>query len=74
MVCYPYTPGRWQLCINSVTYGAVDAMDNDNFTTVLKSFVIISSLQVAQVNTKKVPALEHLGLAKKWGISPKKAF
>ena len=44
------TPAREQLLINSVTlysYDAADDMDDDNFATVLESFVIISSLQVA---------------------------
>ena len=35
-------------------------MDNDNFATVFESFVIIFSLQVAQVTTKKDPMLYHL--------------
>ena len=41
------------LIINSVTlyaYDAADAIDNDNFATVLESFIIISSLWIAQVN------------------------
>ena len=39
-------------------------MDNNNYATVLDSYVIISSLQV----------LDHLVLAKRWGISPEKAL
>ena len=71
------TPARRQLFINSVTlyaYNATDVMDDDNCDTFLESFVIISSLQVAQVDTKKVLRLDNLVLAKKWGISPKKAL
>ena len=53
-------------------YDAVDVMDDDNHATVLESFVSISSLQVAQVNTKKVSGLNLL--AKKWGVSPKRVL
>ena len=48
----PNTPARVQLFINSVTscaYDATDVMNDDNYATVLKSFVNTSSLQVAQV-------------------------
>ena len=65
------------LFINSVTLYACDSadvMDDDNFATVLGCFVSTSSLWVAQGNTKKVEGLDHLVLAKKWGISPKKAL
>ena len=71
----PPTPVRWQLFINSVTsyvYDATDVMDDDNFATVLESFVNILSLQVTQVNSKEALALDHLGFTKKWDISPKK--
>ena len=51
----------------------VDVMDNDNYATVLERFVISSSLQVAQVSTKKIPGLDHVVLVKKWVISPMKA-
>ena len=45
----PTTPTRGQLFINSATsyaYNAADVMDDGNFATMLKSFVIILSLQV----------------------------
>ena len=73
----PKTPARGQLFINSVTlyaYDAADDINNDNYATLLESFVITPSLWVAQVNTKKVSGLNHLVLVKKWGISPKKAL
>ena len=63
----PKTPAK-RKSLKSVTlcaYYAADVMGNDSFATVLESYVTISSLHVAQVNTKKVPALEHLILAKK---------
>ena len=47
---------------NSVTlynYDAADVMDDDNYATVLDSYITTSSLQVAKVHTKKVPGLEH---------------
>ena len=39
-------------------YDAADVMDDENYTTVLESFVSASSLQVADVNTKKVSGLD----------------
>ena len=77
MVVIPNTPARGQLFINLVTLYAYDAADDaidDKFATVLEGFIIIYSIQVAQTNTKKVAALDHLVLMKKWGISPKKAL
>ena len=71
------TQARWQLFINSVTSYACDApdvMDDDNYAKVLKRFANTSSLWVAQVNTEKVSVLDHLVLAKKRGISPKKSL
>ena len=68
---------RRQLLINSVTlysYDAAVVMDDDNYATVLKTFVGILSLLIEKVNTEKVSGLHHLVLAKKWGISPKKAL
>ena len=44
-----------QLIINCVTwyaYDAADAMDDDNYATVLESFVSTSSMQVAQGRRK----------------------
>ena len=55
-------------------YDAAGEMDNDSYATVLKSFVITFSLQVASVNNKKVSVLKHLVHAKEWGISPKRAL
>ena len=49
-------------------------MDDNNYATVLESFVITSSLQLAQGNTKKISGLEHLVLVKNLGISPMKAL
>ena len=49
-------------------------MNNNDYATVLKSFFDMSSLGVAQVNTKNVSELNHLLLAKKWGIPPEKAL
>ena len=72
----PNTPANGQLFINSATLYASDAayvMDDDNLATVLQNSVTISSLKVAQINTKKVP-LEHMVLAKKWGILLKKSL
>ena len=69
----PNSPARGQLCINSVTlyaYDAADVMADDNYATVLDSYVTASSLQVDKLHTKKVPGLDHLVLA----ISPKKAL
>ena len=54
-------------------YNAADVTDNDNYVIALESSVNASSLQVAQVNTKKVAGLDYFVLAKKCGISPKKA-
>ena len=48
--------------------------NDNNHTTVLKSYATTSSLQVAKVCIQKVPGLDHLVLAKKWEISPKKAL
>ena len=45
------------IIINSVTsysYDIADVMDNDNYATVLETFVRTLSLQVAQVATEKV--------------------
>ena len=53
---------------------AADVMDNDNFVTVLEGFIILSSLSVAQANTKKLPPLDYLVLAKKWDILTKNAL
>ena len=44
-------------------YVAADVMGNDNYATVLESFVIILSLEVAQVNTKKESRLGHMALS-----------
>ena len=49
-------------------------MDDENYATVLKSYDTTLSLWVAKVHTGKVPGLDHLVLAKSWGISPKKAL
>ena len=46
-------------------------MDDNNFATVLENVIIISS-KVPPVYTEKVPALDHLVLAKMRCISPKK--
>ena len=54
-----------QLLRNSVTsyaYDAADVLDDNNFATVLESFMKLS-LQVAQVNTKKVSGLGYLALS-----------
>ena len=55
-------------------YDAADVMDDDNYTTVLDSYVTTSSLQVTKVCTKKLPGLDQLVLAKRWGILSKKAM
>ena len=71
----PNTPARVQLFFNSVTlfsYDAADVIDNDNYVTVLESFVGTLLRRVVQVSTKKVSGLDHLVLAREWGISPKK--
>ena len=52
----------------------LDVLDDNNFNTVLERFVILSSLQVAQVNTKKFPVLNQLVSVKKLGISHKNAL
>ena len=39
------------------TDNAADFMDDNNYVTVLESFVSTSSLWVAQINTKKVSGL-----------------
>ena len=65
------------MCINSVksyAYDAADVMDDDNFTTVLDSYVTTSPLQAAKVSAMKVSRLDHLVLAKRWGISPQKTL
>ena len=52
---------RGQLFINSVksyAYDAANVTDDNNFATVLKSFVITSSKQVEQVKTKNILALD----------------
>ena len=71
----PNTPARAQLFIISVildAYDVADVMGDNNYATLLDSFVSTSSLQVAQIHTKKVSGLNHLVLDKKWGILPKK--
>ena len=76
-IVIPTMPAKQWFFINSVTsyaYDNADVMDNDNFTTMLESFVIILSLLVAQVNTNKIPVHYHLDLAKKWDISTKKCL
>ena len=73
----PNTPARGQWYINSVTLYACDAadvMNDDNYATMLDNYATTSSLQVAKVSTKKVPGLDHLVLAKRWGILPKKGL
>ena len=73
----PSLPARGQLSVNSLILYAYDSayvMDNGNYATVLESFVSTLQLQVAQVNTEKVSGLDHLVLAKKWGIPPEKAL
>ena len=60
--------------LSSYAYDAAYVMDDNNCATVLVRFVNALLLQVAQVNTKKVSGLDNLVLAKKWGISPKKAL
>ena len=58
--------------INSVMFLAYDAVyvtDDDEFATVLEAYIIVTSVHVTQLQTKK-EALDHLGLAKKWCISP----
>ena len=52
----------------------MDAINDDNYATMLESFVSTLSLQVAQDNTKNVWGIDHFVLAKKWGILPKKTF
>ena len=67
----PHSPAKGQLFINSVTsyaYDAANVMDDDNCATVLESFLSTLSLQVTQVNTKKVSVFDHFVLVKKWGI------
>ena len=59
---------RGQFFINyviSYAYHASDIIDDKNYATELESFVSTLSLQVAQINTKKVSRLDHLVLAKK---------
>ena len=54
----PNTPAWGQLYINSVTsyaYDAADVMNNDNYATVLDSYVTTSSLWVAQEGTRAWP-------------------
>ena len=63
----PNTPAREQLYINSVilyAYDAADVIYDDNYATVLDSYVTTSALPVAKVSTKKVLGLNHLALAK----------
>ena len=55
-------------------YDAVDVMDDDNYATVLESFVNTSSLQATQIHTEKVTGLDHVVLAKKWDILLEKAL
>ena len=50
-----------------------DVMDDNNYATVLESLNILS-LQVSHVYTKQLSGIDHLVLAKKWGVSPKKAL
>ena len=69
MICLPTTSVKGQLFfsyISSYAFDIVDEMDDDNFATVLESYVTISSLQVAQFDTEKVQVLDHLVIAKKW--------
>ena len=71
------TPASGQLFINSVNlydYDAADVMEHDNYATVLESLVNTLWLHIAQVDTEKVSWHDHLFIAKKWGISPKKAL
>ena len=73
----PNTTTRGQLSINFITlyhYYDADVMDNDNYTTVLENLILTSSLQVAQINMEKLSGLDHVVLAKKWGISPENAL
>ena len=49
-------------------------MDDDNCATVLESFLSTLSLQVTQVNTKKVSVFDHFVLVKKWGIFWKSTY
>ena len=62
--------------LNSVTlnaYEAADVIDDDNFVSVLKSFVIISSLS-STIEYQEDTSTWHLVLAKKLDILPKKAI
>ena len=77
LLVIPTIAARGQLVINCFTsyaFNAADVMDNDNFATVLETYVTISFLQITQVNTEKVPSFDHLVLARKWCISPEKAL
>ena len=61
-----FTPARGQLFINSVTsyaYDAANAIDDNNYATVLQSFLSTSSLQVAHAYKTKVSGHKHLILA-----------
>ena len=71
----PTTPARGQIFINSLTlyaYVVADVMDDDNYTTVLESFVNTSLLQVTQVNTKKVLGSTICFLSERGVFHPKK--
>ena len=70
-VVSPDTPARRQLFINYDTAGVID---DDNYATVLKSFVSTLSWQTVQVNTNKVSGIDNMVLSKKWGILSKKAL
>ena len=73
----PNNPARGQLFFNSVTlyaYDAADVIDDVNYDTVLDSYVTTSSLQGANLCTEKELGLDHLVLAIRWGILPKKAL
>ena len=53
----PYTQARERFFINYFAfyvYNDANVIDDDNFAAVLESFVVILSLQVAQVNSEKV--------------------
>ena len=71
----PVNPAKGQLSIKFVISHACNVayvVDHNNFASPLEIYVIILSLQIAQVHNKKMPVLDRLILAKKWCILSKK--
>ena len=70
------TAARGQMVINAVATSlqidAADFTDDDNFAVALESTSCVPS-KLSKIVSKSRPKVDHVTLARKWGISPEKA-